>query len=103
MVSVVTFNDPVKAFAHFTEHAESYALVISDLRMPGLSGLELLRKVKNSSPKVRTILMSACNFNEEKSMGEAIIDSTIQKPVTINRLCQRVKDELSVIIKTKNK
>ncbi len=81
-VSVLTFNDPIKAFAHFTEHAESYALVISDLRMPGLNGLELLKKVKNSSPKVRTILMSAYNFNEDetyhKYTRQGIIDSTIQ-------------------------
>jgi YesN/AraC family two-component response regulator len=34
--------------------------------MPGLNGLELLKKVKTSKPKVRTILMSAYNFEEEE-------------------------------------
>jgi YesN/AraC family two-component response regulator len=43
-----------------------YALVISDLRMPGLNCLELLKKVKTWNPKVRTILMSAYNFEEEE-------------------------------------
>ncbi|HKX21296.1 MAG TPA: hypothetical protein VJM74_06460 [Nitrososphaeraceae archaeon] len=33
--------------------------------MPGLNGLELLKKVKTSNPKVRTILMSAYDFEEE--------------------------------------
>ena len=65
-ISVFSFNDPIMAFEHFTENKENYALVISDLRMPGLNGLELLKKVKTSNPKVRTILMSAYNFEEEE-------------------------------------
>ena len=44
--------------------------------------------------------MSAYNFDEDllflKYMEEGIIDSSIDKPVTINRLCQRVRDELEV-------
>jgi DNA-binding NtrC family response regulator len=60
--------------------------------------LELLKKVKTSNPNVRTILMSAYNFEEDilflKYMEEGIIDSTIDKPVTMNRLYQRVGDEL---------
>jgi DNA-binding NtrC family response regulator len=97
-ISVFSFIDPVKAFEHFTENKENYALVISDLRMPGLNGLELLKKVKTSNPNVRTILMSAYNFEEDilflKYMEEGTIDSTIDKPVTMNRLYQRVRDEL---------
>jgi DNA-binding NtrC family response regulator len=99
-ISVVSFNDPVIALEHFAANKDAYVVVISDLRMPGLNGLELLKKVKNSNPKVRTILMSAYNFDEDliflKYMKEGIIDSSIDKPVTINRLCQRVRDELEL-------
>ena len=102
-ISVVSFNDPVIALEHFAANKDAYVLVISDLRMPGLNGLELLKKVKSSNPKVRTILMSAYNFDEDllflKYMEEGIIDSSIDKPVTINRLCQRVRDELENYIK----
>jgi len=99
-VSVFSFIDPITAFEHFTENSENYTLVISDLRMPGLNGLELLKKVKTSNPKVRTILMSAYNFDEEELyrqyMKEGVINSTIEKPVTMNRLYQRVQEELDV-------
>jgi DNA-binding NtrC family response regulator len=99
-ISVFSFIDPVKAFEHFTENKQNYALVISDLRMPGLNGLELLKKVKTSNPKVRTILMSAYNFEEEEKfqqyMEEAVINSTIEKPVTMNRLYERVREQLFV-------
>jgi DNA-binding NtrC family response regulator len=98
-ISVFSFNDPITAFTHFTENKDDFALVISDLRMPGLNGLELLKKIKSSNPKVRTILMSAYNFEEEELyqqyMKEAVINSTIEKPITMNILYKRVRDELN--------
>ena len=97
-VNVISFNDPVIALEHFTDNKNAYALVIADLRMPSLNGLELLKKVKTSNPNVRTILMSAYSFEEDilflKYMEEGIINSTIDKPVTMNRLFQTVRDEL---------
>ncbi|HET8847285.1 MAG TPA: response regulator [Nitrososphaeraceae archaeon] len=99
-ISVVAFNDPKSALEHFADHKQNYALVISDLRMPTFNGLELLKRIKSSSPNVRTILMSAYNleFDElyQRYMDEGIIDSSIEKPVTIDTLCQRVRDEFQV-------
>lgn len=86
--------------SHFTTNMENYVLFISDLRIPGLNGFRVIKKVKNSNSNVRTILMSAYIFEEDKLfqkyMKDGIIDSTIEKPVTIHRLCQRVRDELPV-------
>lgn len=99
-ISVVSFNDPVIALEHFTQNKERYALVISDFRMPNLTGLELLKKVKKFKSNVRTILVSAyeVEYNAvfQRYMQESIIDSFIEKPVTINQLCQRVRDEFQV-------
>ena len=99
-VSVVSFNDPVIALEHFTQNKERYALVISDFRMPNLTGLELLKKVKKFKSNVRTILVSAyeVEYNAvfQRYMQESIIDSFIEKPVTINQLSQRVRDEFQV-------
>jgi DNA-binding NtrC family response regulator len=99
-ISVVSFNDPVIAIEHFTDNKENYALIISDLRMPNLNGLELLKKVKKLNPNVRTILISAYEVENDlvfqRYLQEGIIDSFIEKPVTINQLCQRVRDEFQV-------
>ena len=99
-VKVLSFNDPIKALEHFTENKSAYTIVISDLRMPGLNGLELLKKVKDANSSVRTILMSAYLFSDDKLYQEyieqGIIDSTIDKPVSIQKLCHLVKDELEV-------
>jgi DNA-binding NtrC family response regulator len=99
-ISVVTFNDPQAALEHFADHKSDYALVISDLRMPSLNGLELLKRIKNLSPNVRTILMSAFDYEFDELYrtysDTGIIDSSIEKPVTIDALCQRVRDEFQV-------
>ena len=99
-ISIVSFNDSVIALEHFNGNKDNYALVMTDLRMASLNGLELLKKVKKLNPNVRTILTSAYEVENDvifrQYMKEGIIDSFIEKPVTIRRLCQRVRDEFEV-------
>jgi DNA-binding NtrC family response regulator len=57
-ISVVSFNDPVIALEHFTANKKNYALVIADLRMPGLNGMDYIKKIKDLNPLIRTILMT---------------------------------------------
>jgi len=99
-ITVVSFNNVVLTLEYFKDNNENYALIISDLRMPNLNGLELLKNVKKLSNKVRTMLISECEietdivFQHYLQLG--IIDSFIAKPVTNNQLCQKVRDEFLV-------
>lgn len=97
-VSVVSFNDPVEALEHFSENKKMYALVISDLKMPNLNGLELLKGVKQVNPKIRTILVSAFDVESDpvfkQYLREGIIDKFVQKPIMINTLCQKVTEQI---------
>jgi len=96
--ALVSFNDPLIALEHYTENKNDYVLVISDLKLPKLSGLELLKKVKGLNPKVRTILVSAYEVGEndvfQKYVKEGIIDLFVSKPVKINDLCQSVNEQI---------
>jgi DNA-binding NtrC family response regulator len=51
------FQDPQIALDYFNEN--SAAMVITDLRMPGMDGLELLRKLKEIEPDLAVIVMTA--------------------------------------------
>jgi two-component system response regulator ChvI len=97
-ISVVCFNNPVTALEHFIENKKDYALVISDLRMPNLNGLDLLEKVKMLNSNVRTILVSAYEVKEDevfqKFTKEGIIDLFIEKPIPIDRLRQKVREQI---------
>ena len=96
----MSFNDPVIALEHFTQNKERYALVISDFRMPNLTGLELLKKVKKLNTKVRTILISAYEFENNPEfqiyLKDGIINSYLQKPIKINRLRQIARNEFGM-------
>lgn len=48
-ISVITFKDPVLVLEQFTENKQDYSLVTSDLRMPSLNGLGLLKRIKSES------------------------------------------------------
>jgi len=97
-ISVVCFNNPVTALEHFIENKKEYALVISDLRMPNLNGLELLEKVKMLNSNVRTILVSAYEVKEDevfqKYTKQGIIDLFIEKPIPIDWLRQKVREQV---------
>ena len=105
-ISVVCFNNPVTALEHFIENKKDYALVISDLRMPNLNGLDLLSKIKIINRNVRTILVSAFNVKEDKVFQKYMKDGTkdlfIEKPIPIDWLRQKVREQVEAYEKRVN-
>lgn len=79
-----------EAFAHPQEalarlEAEPFHLLVTDLRLPGFSGLELLRLAKRLQPGLRVVLMSA--FGEPKDIVEAMrcgADDFLPKPFDLD-------------------
>jgi CheY-like chemotaxis protein len=66
-------------------------LVLSDINMPGMTGLELLRQTKVLFPQLRVVMVTAYgdekNFNEAKANGA---DDFLTKPVDFDLLKQRL-------------
>jgi DNA-binding NtrC family response regulator len=65
--------------------------------MPGLNGLELLKKVKTSNPKVRTILMTAFEIDDtlfQEYTKMKIINGFLQKPIGLHDLIKEVNTQL---------
>jgi DNA-binding NtrC family response regulator len=98
--SVVSFTNPLTALEHFKDNKEAYVVVISDLRIPELNGLELLKNVKKLNPNVRTILTSAYEVDEDNKFQEyakeGTIDLFLAKPVSIKMLCEEVSNMLHI-------
>ena len=63
-ITIFTFTDPILALEHFQVNEYAYVLVISDFKMPGLSGMEFLKKIKEVNRFVRTILMTAYQIED---------------------------------------
>jgi len=77
---------------------EPYDLVISDLRMPGLNGLELFEKVKEVSPGTHLILMTAYGSDEVEAEAHRLETyEYITKPFHVADLIEVARDALADI------
>jgi len=67
--------------------ARRYLLVITDLKMPGASGLDVLRETKQADPTIPVLLLTAFGSVEEAvtAMKEGAFDF-LQKPVDLDHL-----------------
>lgn len=94
-ISIFSFNDSAKALEHFTNNKDKYVLVISDLRMPGINGFELLKKMKTVNASVRTILMNEYELNDKLfHQYLKVIDKFIRKPINLDELYQEVNNQV---------
>jgi DNA-binding NtrC family response regulator len=97
-ITIFTFTDPVMALEHFKLNKENYVLVISDLRMPGLTGTELLKELRKLNQFVRTILMTAFSIDDSRIFQEyakqELINAFLQKPIRLDNLRQEVDSQL---------
>ena len=103
-VLVFSFTDPVVALEHFINNKHEYFLIISDLKMPRLSGIELIKKVKEANPFVRTLLMTAFEIDDpmfEEYRKANIINDFLQKPVRLEDLHSIVEKHLNLYKKFK--
>ena len=105
-ISIFTFTDPFMALEHVRMNKNEYVLVISDLRMPNLEGVELVKVIKDLNPLVRTILMTAFATKDDLFQDYArqeIINNFLQKPVLLADLYEQVTKELRVYYKLKKR
>lgn len=71
------------------------ALLITDLRLPGISGLELMRRVRASSPQTRTILITAYGNDEVEAEARRLeAYRYITKPFNLEQFTQAVQEAL---------
>jgi two-component system copper resistance phosphate regulon response regulator CusR len=71
---------------------ESYDLVILDLMLPGLPGLEVLRRIRAARNKVPVLILTARSEVDQKVTGlDAGADDYLTKPFSIDELLARVR------------
>jgi DNA-binding NtrC family response regulator len=94
---VTTFTNPEEALKNFQSNSKDYCLMLSDIRMPGMSGIRLARKVKEINPNVKVILMTAFEINDNefsKVFPSTQVDGFVQKPIGIKNLTDKILDTI---------
>jgi two-component system response regulator ChvI len=88
-----SFSDPNKALDHFSRVSPyHYDLIIMDIRMPGLNGIQLYSKIKVMNPDIKVLFLSALDAVEELlSIFPDIKNSEIiRKPIEPNELLLKI-------------
>ena len=80
------FTDPIVAFDQICSDHSSYGLVLSDVRMPTLSGIELATKLREKYKEIKIILMSAYETEYIRISNMKNIDYFISKPAHIEKV-----------------
>jgi two-component system, response regulator, stage 0 sporulation protein F len=91
---VCAFINPFAALEHFSSCCKDHQIVISDIRMPGMSGYEFVKHVKKINPQVKIILMSSFEKDDNNILDvlpDVKIDTFLQKPFSLDILTNIMK------------
>ena len=87
-----------EALTYLDGHEHEVVLILSDINMPGMSGLELLKKIKQlySAPPPIVMMITAYgdeeNYNRSLSLGA---DDFLTKPLDFNLLKEKLKTKIN--------
>jgi CheY-like chemotaxis protein len=82
---VFSFTDPLLALEHFRVNHKNYSIIISDVRMPIMNGLEFVIKARKIDSKIKILLMTAFEIDDKefaRVLPNPKIDGLIQKPAS---------------------
>jgi signal transduction histidine kinase/CheY-like chemotaxis protein len=89
-------DDPWEALEHLKIH--SYDLVITDIKMPGLSGHHLLKTLEKENKRPQKIIASTANvlMSEQDKELLKLFDDIIIKPVTRKNFLEKIAAALGI-------
>ena len=82
------FTDGLAALKHFSLNFKAHRIVISDIRMPDMTGNEFVKQVRKINPKIRLILIG----DEGSLDSDSNADPFIKKPFSLEKLRNIVQE-----------
>jgi CheY-like chemotaxis protein len=91
MGSAVAY-DGESALAMIDEHEDEPEVMILDLKMPGIDGIEVLKRVKQTRPEIEVIILTGHGSEQDRGIClELGAFAYLQKPVDIDLLTETLK------------
>jgi two-component system, OmpR family, response regulator ChvI len=95
--NIDAFTDAQESLHKFAQvNPTYYDLVVMDIRMPGLNGLQLYHRLKAMNPNVKILFLSALDAAEEmiSVLPGMKLDDVIRKPVEQEHFIKKLKSAL---------
>lgn len=96
--SVETFSDPREALRRFGQvDGSHFELVILDLRMPDINGIELYRELKLINKKIKILIVTALDVAPELAslFPDLVRSNILKKPIGTDELINSIKGNRS--------
>lgn len=94
-LAVEAVYDGAQAMAFLSQRKENEGpdVIILDLKMPDMSGLDVLRKVKKSFPKIEVIMVTGHGSDKDAEVAKQLGGfDFLKKPVDIETLMNRIRE-----------
>lgn len=90
-------NSPVEALKLFREQPDQFDLVITDLTMPEMTGIQLSSEIHKIAPSIPVILMTGYGkmIDHDMPLRHYGINRLLKKPLKLAHLALAVKEVLS--------
>jgi CheY-like chemotaxis protein len=75
--------------------AADLVLILSDINMPGMNGLELLKKIKEKYPQLKVFIITA--YGDESNYRQSVTygcDDYLTKPIDFDMLKKKILGEM---------
>ena len=98
--TVVVAENGIEGLSRYARAANEIKLVITDLDMPAMDGVTMIRVLKQMSPKLKVIVSSGIlrgqhlTSNRSSELAALGVKSFLDKPYTVVQILQAVHDEL---------
>ena len=85
--NVITASSGEKGLLEL-EKNDDIIIVISDMKMPGMNGIEFIKKAKNSFPNISFFILTGFDITDEisKAIEEKLIQKYFRKPFNVNEI-----------------
>lgn len=94
-VNILWAKDGQQAIDLFTENG-NVDLVLMDIKMPVMSGLESMKKIKEQNSQVKIVAQTAFSLEEEEfKLKKEGFDDFLNKPIDIDMFMKKIEDWLS--------
>jgi len=83
------------ALNYLENHASEVVMILSDINMPGMSGIELLRSIRKDRPMAPPVIMMITAYGDKENYEQAMkfgADDFLTKPVNFTELKQKLQE-----------